>query len=83
MPCNTPQNCLSLTANTILTASNLAGPLDSSTQLVVPSSDSTPHITDIQSNTPQNCLSLTANTILTANLLLQYPQNVVSHDNIG
>ena len=63
---NTPQNCLSLTANTTPTADNL----DSSDQLAVSSSDTTPHITDTHYNTPQNCLSLTANTTPTANFLL-------------
>ena len=67
---NTPQVCLSLAANTILTADNLPGLLDSSDQIVVPPSDTTPHITDTHYNTPQNCLSLTANTTPTTNLLL-------------
>jgi len=68
---NIPQNCLSLTANTILVDQH---PIQSHQNVVSPD-DTTRHITDAHCNTTQNCLSLTANT---NQGVFQLDQNVVS-----
>jgi len=64
---NIPQNCLSLTANTILVDQH---PIQSHQNVVSPNYN-TIHISD----TTQNCLSLTANT---NQAVQQLNQNVVS-----
>ncbi len=69
-----PQNCLSLTANTILVDQQ---PIQSHQNVVSPNYN-TIHISD----TTQNCLSLTANTILVDQQPIQSHQNVVSLDDI-
>ncbi len=69
---NTPQDCLSFTANTTPTVH----PPSESPQNVVSPDNSTINITGTHYNTPQDCLSLEANTTPNA---LTYTNITIHH----